>query len=118
MIHEVTIPFAFDTSPIENQIAAIGQSEVLKVVEKVIKQGVYKVLPKKPPHYSYYEKVKSDDDIDWSSLIRDMFSKWLDSHTQDIVDEASLLLAMKASRKKAWREILAELKEGQHDLDA
>ena len=110
MIHDVTIPFSFDTSPIENQIAAIGQSEVLKVIEKVTKQGIYSVLPKKN-RYSYRDTPKNDDEIDWSEVINNQFGKWLDSHSQEIIDEAALLLATKARRKKAWREVLAELKD-------
>lgn len=110
MIHDVTIPFSFDTSPIENQIAAIGQNEVLKVIENVTKQGMYSVLPKKN-RYSYRDRPKSDDEIDWSEVINDRLNEWLNSHSQEIIDEAAILLAKKASRKKAWREVLAELKD-------
>lgn len=112
MIHDVTIPFSFDTSPIEAQIEAIGEKEVSKVIESVTKQGIYGVMPKKGG-YGYYNsgKPKSDDEIDWCKFIEDRFAKWLDSHSQEIIDEAALLLATRAGRKKAWREVLAELKE-------
>lgn len=30
---------------------------------------------------------------------------------QEVIDEAALLLAARAGRKKAWREVLAEVKE-------
>lgn len=112
MIHDVTIPFSFDTSPIEAQLASIGEREVGKVIESVTKQGIYGVMPKKGG-YGYYNsgKPKSDDEIDWRKFIEDRFAKWLDSHAQEVIDEAALLLAARVGRKKAWREVLAELKE-------
>lgn len=112
MIHDVTIPFSFDTSPIEAQIASIGEREVGKVIESVTKKGIYSTLPKKGG-YGYYsnQKPMNDDEVDWRKFIEDRFAKWLDSHAQEIVDEAALLLATRAGRKKAWREVLAELKE-------
>lgn len=112
MIHDVTIPFVFDTSPIEAQIEAIGEKEVSKVIESVTKQGIYGIMPKKGG-YGYYsnQKPTNDDEVDWRKFIEDRFAKWLDSHAQEVIDEAALLLAARVGRKKAWREVLAELKE-------
>ena len=110
MIHDVTIPFSFDTSPIEEHIANIGEREVSKVIEATVLKGIVSVMPKRGT-YGYYDKSR-EDEIDWRRFVNDSFHFWLDTHKAEIVDEAALLLAMKASRKKAWREVLAELKEG------
>lgn len=112
MIHDVTIPFSFDTSPIERQIASIGEQEVLRIIREVTKSGIYSVMPKKNGWYRD-STPKSDDEVDWNSYIKRNFDKWIAANSQEIVDEAALLLAMRGSRKKAWREVLEELKEEQ-----
>lgn len=109
MIHDVTIPFSFDTSPIEEHIASIGEQEVGKIIEETVRKGIASVMPKRTS-YGYYSKDKLEE-IDWRRFINDTFHEWLDANRQEIMDEAALLLAMKTSRKKAWREVLAELKE-------
>lgn len=109
MIHDVTIPFSFDTTPIENQIANIGEQEVAKAIEATVREGIYSALPKKNGWYRD-NTPKSDDEIDWAWFMKDRFEKWLDLHTQEIVDEAAVLMAMRGGRKKAWREVLDELR--------
>lgn len=114
MIHDVTIPFRFDTSPIEEQIARIGEAEVAKAIQSVIREGIYSGLPK-VGRYNYYDKKpKSDEEVDWTKVVNDRVDKFLGSHSDEIIDEAALLLAMRASRKRSWRETLAELK-GEED---
>lgn len=108
MIHDVTIPFRFDTSPIEAQIANIGVSEVAKIVDKVVKEGIVEALPH---DYGYSSRKKSN--IDWRRYINSYMDKWMERHKDEIIDEAALLMAMRGSRKKAWREVLEELKEEQ-----
>jgi hypothetical protein len=109
MIHDVTIPFSFDTSPIEAQIANIGESEVMKLIREVTMKGIYSVMPKKNGWYRD-NTPKNDDEVDWKGYIDSHVYKWLDANTQTIIDEAALLMAMRGSRKKAWREVLEELK--------
>lgn len=109
MIHNVTIPFMFDTSPIEKQIEAIGESEASKVVRQVVLEGLHKALPSKYNPYS--SGVKNDYEIDWKAFASRYMEDWVEKHHQEIVDEAAILLAMKASRKKPWREVLKELRE-------
>ena len=111
MVHNVTIPFSFDTSPIEAQIAKIGAEELGKAIGDIVRNGIYSAMPKKNRYYSYNSNhPKSDDEIDWVSVIRDWHKDWLDAHSQEVIDEAAMLLAMKVSRKKAWRETLEEFK--------
>lgn len=112
MIHDVTIPFSFDTTPIEKQIANIGESEVKKLIHDVTLKGIYDALPSKMS-YGYYSSnaPTKDNQIDWKRYLDERVDKWLDAHAQDIIDEAALLMAMRAGRKKAWREVLEELKE-------
>lgn len=105
MIHDVTIPFSFDTSPIESQIANIGESEVAKIVDKVVKEGIVEALP-----HGYVYSAHKRPDIDWRRYIDNYMDKWMERHKDEVIDEAALLMAMRGSRKKAWREVLEELK--------
>lgn len=108
MIHDVTIPFRFDTSPIEAQIANIGVSEVAKIVDKVVKEGIVEALP-----HDYGYSSRKNSGIDWRRYINSYMDKWMERHKDEVIDEAALLMAMRGSRKKAWREVLEELKEEQ-----
>lgn len=111
MLHNVTIPFCFDTSPIEEQIASIGAKEVGKAIGELVRKGIYSVMPKKNC-YGYRDvHPTSDDQIDWTGFMKDIANQWLNDHSEQVIDEAALLLAMKVSRKKSWRETLADLKE-------
>jgi len=107
MIHNVTIPFSFDTSPIEQQIANIGEQEVLRIIREITMKGIYSVLPKKNEWYRG-STPKSDDEVDWNSYIKNHLYSWIEDNSQKIVDEAALLLAMRAGRSKKWREVLEE----------
>ena len=109
MIHDVTIPFCFDTSPIEKQIANIGEQEVKRLIHDVTLKGIYSVLPKNNGWYR--ETPKNDDEVNWKQYLDAQLDKWFDKNRQAIIDEAALLMAMRAGRKKAWREVLEELKE-------
>lgn len=110
MLHNVTIPFCFDTSPIEEQIANIGATEVGKAIGEVVRKGVFSVMPKKG-YYGYGKShPASEDEIDWAGFVKSHFYEFMDEHKDEVIDEAALLLAMKASRKKSWRETLEELK--------
>lgn len=108
MIHDVTIPFSFDTTPIERQIANIGEQEVKKLIHDVVLKGIYSVLPKKNGWYR--DTPKKDDEVNWKQYLDSELDKWFEKNSQAIIDEAALLMAMRAGRKKAWREVLEELK--------
>lgn len=110
MIHDVTIPFSFDTSPIERQIASIGESEVKGFIREVTLNGIYSVMPSKRTGYYHYLTPTKDSEVNWKAYVDERMQKWLDAHRQEIVDEAALLLAMRAGRTKRWREVLDELR--------
>lgn len=105
---EVVIPFAFDTAPIEEMLQERGEKEVMRILADKVDAAVIANLPTKPDGYGYNAKQVPD----WRRLLEDRFSRWLNEHQQEIVDEAALLLATRGGRKKAWREVLAEVKEG------
>jgi hypothetical protein len=111
MIHDVTIPFRFDTTPIENQIANIGEQEVKSIIREVTLNGIYSVMPSKR-HGIYGGSLTptKDDEVNWKAYVDDRMYKWLDAHRQEIVDEAALLVAMRAGRTTQWRKVLEELK--------
>ena len=110
MIHDVTIPFSFDTSPIERQIASIGEQEVKGIIREVTLNGIYSALPSKRNGYYKSLTPTKDSEVDWKAYVDERMQKWLDAHRQEIVDEAALLLAMRGSRTRKWREVLAELR--------
>lgn len=104
---EIVIPFAFDTTPLETLLQEQGEEEVMKILTKLVEENVISRIPKmKLSSYGSYSK-----EPDWNELICARFSKWLDDHAKDIIDEAALLLVQRGSRKKKWREVLAEMKE-------
>lgn len=111
MIHDVTIPFSFDTSPIEAQIANIGAQEVAKVIDSVVRQGIAEALPRDYGYSPYGNGKDGKPKVNWHKYVKDYMDKWMESHAQDVIDEAALLMAMRGGRKKAWREVLDELKE-------
>ena len=110
MIHDVTIPFSFDTSPIEKQIAELGRDEVAKVVDSVVRQGIADALPRDYGYSPYGTDRKGNPKVNWKKYVDGYMDKWMERHAQDIIDEAAVLMAMRGGRKKAWREVLEELK--------
>jgi hypothetical protein len=109
MIHDVTIPFRFDTSPIERQIESYGAELVGKAIADTVRQGIYSVMPKVNGWYNDRTPTK-DSEVNWRAYVDERMKAWLDENKQEVIDEAALLLAMRAGRKKAWREVLEELK--------
>lgn len=106
---EIVIPFAFDTAPLEQMLQEQGEEEVIKILTKLVEENVISKIPKKRIGYGYRETTEPD----WEQFITNNFYGWLNDHAEDIVDEAALLLVQKGSRKKKWREVLAEIKEEQ-----
>ena len=74
--------------------------------------GLLAAMPSKSG-YGYYSssKAKSLSDIDWRSIVNDRVDAVISEHIDEVVDEAAVLLAMRAGRKKAWREVLEEYRE-------
>jgi hypothetical protein len=105
---EITVPFAFDTTPIEMLLQEHGMEEAMKVLERLVKENLESQLPKRR---DYYGNELPSAKPDWKKLAEDLYEKFLEKHMEEIIDEAALLLAMKATRKKQWREVLRELKE-------
>ena len=109
---EIVIPFAFDTAPIEELLQNQGEAEVMRIIEKLVMDGVRASMPQKVQYgYSGYQQQKKEPEIDWRKFLEDRFTRWLNDHQQEIIDEAALLMAAKGSRRKAWREVLAEMRD-------
>lgn len=111
MIHDVTIPFSFDTSPIERQIAELGSDEVAKVVDSVVRQGIAEALPADYGYSPYGTDKQGKPKVNWRRYVNDYMDKWMELHAQEVIDEAALLMAMRGGRRKAWREVLEEYRE-------
>ena len=104
---EIVIPFTFDTSPMESFVQEQGLDEVKRVIREMAEDGVRGALPKR-----YIVYGTTEPSVDWKNYFDAHFTQWLNDHAEEIIDEAALLLAAKAGRKKAWREVLDEIKEG------
>ena len=111
MVHDVVIPFRFDTAAIEEQIKNIGESEVAKVIREVTLNALCSVMPSKNRGYYHDMAPSSTSDIDWRRYVDERMYEWLNEHADEIIDEAALLLAAKAKSRKRWRDVLAELKD-------
>lgn len=101
---EIVIPFAFDTAPMETFIQEQGLDEVKRVIREMTEDGVRETLPKKYIGYS------PTSNVDWKTYFDTHFNQWLNNHAEEIIDEAALLMAMRAGRNKKWREVLDELR--------
>lgn len=101
---EITIPFAFDTTPIETMLQEHGEEEALRIIERMVEENVVSKVPKKRDYYGC-------ENPDWARYVDMRFDRWLESHMDEVIDEAALLLAAKAGRKGKWRDVLKELKE-------
>jgi hypothetical protein len=107
---EVTIPFMFDTTPIEQALEQVAEEEVRRKVDKLIERHVSDAVPRA---YNGWGEDKGKPD--WSALIRERIDAILERHADKIIDEAALLIAMRASSKRKWRDVLAECKEEMAD---
>ena len=109
---EIVIPFAFDTAPLEKLLQEQGEAEVMRVLEQLVNDGIKAALPQKQRYsYSGYQKKNEEPEIDWHKYVEDHLNRWIDTHAEEIIDEAALLMAARMGRKKTWREVLAEVKE-------
>ena len=105
---EIVIPFAFDTAPVEKMMQEHGKDEVMKILHDMVRDNLVACVPR---HKDYYGR--DTENPNWSALMRDCFKEWLDEHSEEIVDEAALVLAQRGSSKRKWRDVLKEIKEGQ-----
>ena len=104
---EITIPIAFDTKPIEQMLQEHGMDEVKSAIRDIVEENIVNQVPKKG---SYYGNSKEPD---WTRLLRTLFTDWLDNNRDEIIDEASLLMAQRAAGTKKWRDVLKEVKDVQ-----
>ncbi len=107
---EITIPFAFDTAPIEETLQKHGEEEAVRKRREMVEENVVKKVPKKWSNYH-----GRTDEPDWSEFLRCEFNEWLSEHATEIIDEAALLLAQRASGRKAWKDVLTEVKREMGD---
>lgn len=107
---EIVVPFAFDTTPIEERLREHGEEEVERLLRQLVHDQVIAALPKKTDYYGHKTKV-----TDWSGIMKSYFLDWLNDHSQEIIDEAALLMAARAAQKRPWREVLASIKEDGND---
>lgn len=58
---EIVIPFAFDTAPLEKLLQEQGESEVMRIIEKLVMDGIRASMPQKVQYvYSGYERQKNE----------------------------------------------------------
>ena len=103
---EIVVPFAFDTTPIETMLQKQGKDEAMKILRQMVEDNAIKQIPRKET----YSGTKLNEP-DWRRYMDGYLYSWLNDHTEEIIDEAALLLAARAGRKNKWREILREVKE-------
>lgn len=112
MNHEIMIPFNFDTSFIERKLQDDGYNEVINQLIEQAQDQMKSQLPTKGGRYDAWAKKTLPKEIDWASMFNRRFDKWFDNwvaeHGQEIIDEAAVLMAKRASSRKAWKEVLAE----------
>lgn len=114
MNHEIMIPFNFDTSFIEKKLQDDGYSEVMNQLTKRAEEQMMKQLPTNGGYNRWNEKP-TEKKIDWHKFFSDRmnrwFEAWISEHSQEIIDEAALLMAKRGASRKAWRDVLAEYQD-------
>ena len=108
---EILVPFEFDSGPVEAMLQRDGERVAMDHVHSIVEKGLLSAMPSSNRGYYGNGKPAKVSDIDWRRFVNDHFDKWLDAHHDEIVDEAALLMAMRAGRKKAWRDVLAEYRD-------
>ena len=108
---EFVIPFEFDSGPIERRLQESGYEEIVRGLTDECRAGLLAAMPSKSGYGYYGDKAKSLSDINWRSIVSDRIDAVIREHIDEVVDEAAVLLAMRAGRKKAWRELLEEYRE-------
>ena len=101
---EITIPFAFDTTPIEQMLEKVGEEEVTKKVDEIVERCVLESIPKA------YTGWGSTGGPDWKTFVERRIDAFIADNADKIVNEAAVLLAMRGGRKKAWKDVLEEYK--------
>ena len=107
---EIVIPFAFDTAPVERLLQEHGKDEVMKILREMGERNLVECVPEQEDYYG-----NGTGNPNWARLMRDCFKEWLDGHSEEIVDEAALMLAQRGSSKRKWRDVLKGIKEGNDD---
>ena len=102
---EITIPFTFDTEPIEQMLQEVGKDDVMRKVDEIVKEGVLSAIPKE------YAGWSTSETPDWRTFVERRTDVFIRENANRIVDQAAVLLAMRGSRKRQWKEVLAEYKE-------
>lgn len=111
---EIVIPFAFDTAPLEGMLQEQGEQEVTRILTDMVQKNVIDAIPKETDFYGCEKKGGKPN---WNKFLTNVFFEWLGQHHDEIIDEAALLLAQRASSKKRWRDVLRELKEEEEGND-
>ena len=94
---EFLIPFEIDTTAVENKLNNAAYDEVVAKLTKKFESS----LPKK----------MYGGGVDWSNALYTVLTKFLEDHSEEIIDTAVLMLAQKAGNRKRWRDVLKEIKE-------
>lgn len=90
MRHVVSIAFDFDDDTIRHYI----EEQAVDDVRNQLIADARRQVPR--------------NDCDWQALVERCIRDYLDEHVDEIVSTAALVLAMRTSRRKPWRECLAE----------
>ena len=103
---EITVPFAIDTAPIEAKL----QGDLEQIVRERICEAVDEAIEDRFPREINWYGDK-DGKRSFELAVNARIDAFLEAHAGEIIDEAALLLAKRASRDDRWREVLAEVKE-------
>lgn len=74
---EITIPFAFDTTPIETMMQDHGVEEAMKILRELVEKNAISQIPKMRDRYYYVNNhyVNNGNDPDWKGYMDDIARK-------------------------------------------
>ena len=100
MDHIVSFAVSFDDADIIKVVKEKAESQIISNIEKEVKNTLF------GPYYPYHRK---DPHHTFSQLAKDVFNDFLNENKEEILSNASIILADKLARSKAGKAILEDI---------
>lgn len=99
--HEVNYNFTFDDSQILNALEYKAYNDIVESIKK----DFVKAMPQLES-WKCYNAKSEEDEIDWKRLAENQIAEILNTHQDEIIQQAAKELAKSFSRSKAFKEAM------------
>lgn len=108
----MTIPFEFDTGPIERRLQENGYELVMLSLTDKCEAKMLSTLSKKGGYWR--ETPETWDEVDWKDIVYRRINQAIDDNVDEIIQLAALMLAKRVGSRKKWKEIADEAWDDMH----